>query len=181
MLLKKQQPKTLDPDGRILLKQVYSVQGCQPAEHCKKRSLKKLITATRRDYTWKSTTKSGIVWQNWTQNRVVEGAKSMHRSTVLCNSGLPPKNLRIHERQPQIHPSYFHSVHKIYFKSPQQEVKTPFKNLPSADDDHKLSTRNNPNINNATCTKTAAVSQGTSHVTTKQYCNHISGYSKCAV
>ena len=92
---------------------LQSVQGCQPAEHCKKRSLKKLITATRRDYTWKSTTKSGIVWQNWTQNRVVEGAKSMHRSTVLCNSGLPPQNMRIHARGPQIHPSDFHCAQNL--------------------------------------------------------------------
>ena len=92
---------------------LQSWQGCQPAEHCKKRSLKKLITASRSNYTWKSTTKSSTVWQNWTQNRVVEGAKSMHHSTVLCNSGLPPQNMRIHARGPQIHPSDFHCAQNL--------------------------------------------------------------------
>lgn len=52
--------------------------------------------------------------------------------------------MHIHARGPQIHPSDFHSVHIIYFKSPQQEVKTPFKNLPSADDDTNFQRETNP-------------------------------------
>ena len=36
--------------------------------------------------TWKCTTKSDIVWQNWNQNWVVEGAKGIMQSCIAAIS-----------------------------------------------------------------------------------------------
>ena len=51
--------------------------------------LLKLVYRVDRAASQQSTARKGL-WRN--EHRiVVEGAKSMHHSTVLCNSGLPPK------------------------------------------------------------------------------------------
>ena len=40
-----------------------------------------LFTAIMRKHAWRCTTKSGTVWQNWTQNWVVKWAKGMQKVT----------------------------------------------------------------------------------------------------
>ena len=59
---------------------LQSWQGCQPPEYYKYMSLNKPVTAMMNQHTWKCITKSDIVWQNWNQNGVVEGAKGINTS-----------------------------------------------------------------------------------------------------
>ena len=52
-------------------------QSTDDLENYENRSLNKPVTAMMSQQTWKCTTKSDIVWQNWTHNRVEKRTKDI--------------------------------------------------------------------------------------------------------
>ena len=73
-------------DQWMLLKHIYRVGTAANHQSTTRICLNKSVTAMMNQHTWKCTTKSDIVWQNWNRNWVVEGAKGIMQSRILLHS-----------------------------------------------------------------------------------------------